>query len=122
MAYQLTQEQADEVVRTLGLDARADDYELVNGVHTYFLEVPYVLRVYADAQVQLLEESDEGQARDTGLAESKGVDYGVVELIYAGQTKGYIDLMSVDTATPEERHIHDLRVLDITERAMRTGS
>lgn len=119
MAYTLTQEQADEVVRILGFDDRTDDYELVNGVHTYFLEVPYILRVYADAQVQLIEESDEGESRDTRRVQGIiGPDAGVVELKLDGNTKGYIDLLNVDAATPEQRHIHDLRILDITQRMM----
>ena len=119
MAYTLTQEQADEVVRVLGFDSEVDDYELVEGVHTYFLEVPYVLKVYADAQVELLEESETDPAQDTQRVQGiMGPDVGVVELKRDGRTMGLLDWFDVDAATPEQRHIHDLRVLDITERTM----
>lgn len=129
MPYTLTQEQADEVVRILGFDGQVEDYSLIGSAtypaHLYFLEDGTVLEISQDCHLEhqeMVEDPEEGLVpRDLQDVKVRGVDYGVVELIRGGKTKGYIDLMNVDTATPEERHIHDLRVLDITERAMRTG-
>lgn len=130
--YTLTQEQADEVVRILGFDGQVEDSEhflktdeVSSGLHMYFLEEGTVLQIGQDARVEhqeLVELNGDLVPRDMGDVTTLGVDYGVVELRRDGITKGYIDLCGTpELLTPEQRHIHDLRVLDVTERMMRDG-
>lgn len=128
MAYTLTQEQADDVVRMLGFDGLVDDSQFINSVagpfYHYFLEDGTIIEVGDNCQVQhqeLVEDDEEGLVpRDKGDISATGVDYYVVELKRDGLTRGYIDLCTnVDALAPEQRHIHDLRMLDVCERLMR---
>ena len=123
--HTLTQEQADEVVRILGFDGQAEDSAFIALIPAwvYYLEDGTVVEIGEDCRVQhqmLIEVPDEGLVpRDMGdVAGILGPNVGVVELKRNGRTMGLLDWFNVDEATPEQRHIHDLRILDITSRTM----
>lgn len=127
MAYTLTQEQADEVVRILGFDGLVEDSEFVAHTMTpfyhYFLEDGTIIEIGPDCQIQhqrLVEDPADGLVPfNMQDVDALGVDWGVVELRRDGVTKGWLDLCAApELLTPEQRHIHDLRILDITERTM----
>ena len=128
--YILTQEQADVVIRILGFDGQVDESQFVESVvgpfYHYFLDDGTIIEIGPDCQVQhqaLVEDPEDGLV-PVDMKDVEGIlgpDVGVVELRKAGRTVGLLDWFNADAATPEQRHIHDLRVLDITERAMRDG-
>ena len=128
MAHTLTVEQADEVVRILGFDGMVDDSgfggSFTGSFHHYFLEDGTIIEIGDDCQLQhqrLVEDPADGLVPQNMLdiEDIMGPDVGVVELRREGVMKGFIDLANVDAMSPEQRHIHDLRVLDLTERMLR---
>ena len=125
--HNLTTEQADEVIRILGFDGQVEDHSMIGSgrgpAHLYFLDDGTIIEIAHDCRLQhqqLVDDPREGLV-PVDMQDIEGIlgpDVGVVELRRDGRTMGLLDWFDVDAATPEQRHIHDLRVLDVTERTM----